>query len=333
MPSAVSRRNFLSFDFGRRASAGDHWVKIHRLAMACRVEITLSSEDAGDVPAAREALDEADRLEAALTVFHDTSEVARVNARAADEPVAIGRELFGLLQLSRELHVRTEGAFDVTAAPLTRRWGFLGRQGCVPDSSELAEARACVGMEGVTLDAINRSVRFDRKGMELNFGGIGKGYVLDRMGRLARRRGMRHALLSAGASSIVAIGGRGDGWAIDLRPLRAERRVARLSLRDGAVGTSGAGEQFFEAGGLRYGHVLDPRTGAPASGVLGASVIAQSGAVADALSTAFLVGGPDLAERYCAAYPQTLAVLVLDNDSQPPFVCGHYAGAALEMCS
>jgi thiamine biosynthesis lipoprotein len=186
-------------------------------------------------------------------------------------------------------------------------------------------------MKGVTLDALNRSVRFDRPGMELNFGGIGKGYVLDRMGALARRRGVRHALLSAGTSSIVAIGGRADGWTIDLRPLLAQGRVARLSLRDGAVGTSGAGEQFFEAGGVRYGHVLDPRTGAPASGVLCASVIASSGAVADALSTAFLVGGPDLAERYCAAYPETLAVLVLDNASQPPFVCGGYPGAALEM--
>jgi thiamine biosynthesis lipoprotein len=333
MPGAVSRRSFLGFDFGPRRSAGDHWVKIHRVAMACRVEITVSSEDAGDVPAAREALDEADRLEATLTVFRDTSEVARVNAHAADEPVAIGDELFELLRLSRELHARTDGAFDVTAAPLTRRWGFLERQGRVPEPSALAAAHARVGMEGVALDTINRSVRFDRPGMELNFGGIGKGYVLDRMGVLARRRGVRHALLSAGDSSIVAVGGRGDGWTIDLRPLRAERLVARLSLRDGAVGTSGAGEQFFEAGGVRYGHVLDPRTGAPASGVLSASVIAGSGAVADALSTAFLVGGPDLAERYCAAYPETLVVLVLGNNSQPPFVCGRYAGAALEMCA
>ena len=333
MPSTVSRRNFLSLDFGERTPAGDHWVKIHRLAMACRVEITLSSEDAGDVPAARDALDEADRLEAMLTVFRDTSEVSRVNARAADQPVAINDELFELLRLSRELHVRTEGAFDITAAPLTRRWGFLERQGRVPDASALAAAHACVGREGVMLDALTRSVRFDRPGMELNLGGIGKGYVLDRMGALARRHGVRHALLSAGASSIVAIGGRGDGWTIDLRPLRAEQRVARLSLRDGAVGTSGGGEQFFEAGGVRYGHVLDPRTGAPASGVLGASVVAASGAVADALSTAFLVGGPDLARRYCAEYPETLAVLVLDNPSEPPCVCGRYTGAALEMCS
>ena len=165
MPSAVSRRNFLSFDFGPRTPAGDHWVKVHRLAMACRVEITMSSEDAGDVPAAREALDEADRIEAALTVFRDTSEVARVNAHAADEPVAVGVELFELLRLSRELHARTEGAFDVTAAPLTRRWGFLERQGRIPEPSALAAAHACVGMEGVALDTINRSVRFDRPGM------------------------------------------------------------------------------------------------------------------------------------------------------------------------
>jgi len=329
MSSAVSRRNFLSFDFARGAGAGGHWVTLHRVAMACRVEVKLVSDAPGDIAAAREALDEADRLEARLTVFRGTSDVADVNRRAAAEPVRVGNELFDLLQISRDIHADTEGAFDVTAGPLTRCWGFLERDPRMPGAEALSAARASVGMSGVTIDAAQRTVRFDRPGMELNFGSVGKGYVLDRMADCLRRRGVRHALLSAGASSLVALGGRDGGWPIDLRPQRLGGRVASIRLRDGAIGTSGSGEQFFEAEGVRYGHVLDPRTGHPASGVLAASVIARSGAMADALSTAFLVGGAGLATRYCAAHPDTQAVIVPEDG--PPAIVGHYAGASMEF--
>ena len=102
---------------------------------------------------------------------------------------------------------------------------------------------------------------------------------------------------------MLAIGGKGRGWPVDLRPRLASRRVGRLWIKNGAVGTSGAGEQFIEVDGRRYGHVIDPRTGRPAEGVLGASVITGDAATADALSTAFLIGGPELARRYCAAHP------------------------------
>jgi thiamine biosynthesis lipoprotein len=331
MPGALSRRSLLAFDFGRPTTAADHWVRVHRTAMACRFEVTLADDDARDVGAARAALDEADRLEARLTVFRDTSEVSRLNRGGAGVDRGVSDELFELLDACRELHARTAGAFDVTSAPLTRCWGFLRRQGRVPDTAALAAARAAVGMDGVRLDPERRSVRFERDGIELNFGSIGKGYALDRMAALLRRRGARHALVSAGSSSIVAIGGRSGGWPIDLKPLRAGRRVARLVLRDGAVGTSGAGEQYFEVGGRRYGHVIDPRTGWPASGVLGASVVARDGASADALSTAFLVGGPVLAGRYCAAHPGTLAVLVLDDGRASVEKFGDCAGATLEI--
>ncbi len=330
MPDVVSRRNFLTFDFARRGADDDHWVRLHRIAMACRVEVTLSSSDARDIGAAREALDEADRLEDMLSVFRDTSDVTRVNRRAADEAVRVGDELFDLLQLSSGLHADTDGAFDVTAGPLSRCWGFLQRDARLPDAAVLAGARAAVGMTGVTLDHPARTVRFARCGMELNFGSVGKGFVLDRMADLLHWRGVRHALLSAGSSSVVAVGGRDGGWPIDLRPRRAEKVVARIRLHDGAVGTSGAGEQFMEIDGVRYGHVLDPRTGVPASGTLAASVVTRSAAVSDALSTAFLVGGVALAERYCAAHADTLALVIPEIGT--PQLFGRYPGAVMEIC-
>jgi thiamine biosynthesis lipoprotein len=330
----LSRRNFLSFDFGSEPSKDDsHWVRVHRIAMACRFEVMLPSNDARDIAAAQAALDEADRLEAILTVFRDTSEVVHVNRTAGHEDVRVGPELFELLQASERLYQETDGAFDVTSNPLSRCWGFLRREGRVPDEASLADARACVGMNQVTLDIDRQSVRFDRPGVELNFGSIGKGYAMDRMAAILRARGVRHALLSAGASSVVAVGGGRDGWPIDLRPRRARAAVARVRLRDGAVGSSGAGEQFFEIDGQRHGHVLDPRTGWPASGVLGVSVITQDAAAADALSTALLVGGAALAEPYCASHSDTLVVLVSEAEPERPMTFGSYAGAQLSVPS
>jgi thiamine biosynthesis lipoprotein len=165
----------------------------------------------------------------------------------------------------------------------------------------------------------------------VNFGAIGKGSSLYRMGDVMRALGSRRALLSAGHSSVLALGGKGRGWPVDLRPRLASRRVGRLWIKNGAIGTSGAGEQFVEIDGHRYGHVIDPRTGRPAEGVLGASVITRDAASADALSTAFLIGGPDLARRYCAAHPDVLAVLVLDEPGERTDVFGRYHGATLEM--
>jgi thiamine biosynthesis lipoprotein len=132
----------------------------------------------------------------------------------------------------------------------------------------------------------------------------------------------------------VAVGGRGAGWAIDIRPRQAGgERLARLHLRDGALATSGAGEQFFEVDGRRYGHVIDPRTGWPAAGVLSVSVVTAEGALSDALSTAFLVGGLEVARRYCAAHPATLALLTPDDAERRPVVLGAFEGARVDIDS
>ena len=333
MAGTLTRRNFLAFDFGDRRGGTDagHWVRVHRTAMACRFEVMLASDDAADMAAAREALDEADEIESFLTVFRDSSEVSDVNRRAAREAVPLTAALFALVQRAAALHAATDGAFDITSTPLSRCWGFLRREGRLPDAGEIGSARELVGMPLVALDEPSRTIRFAREGMELNFGAIGKGYALDRMGALLRARGASRALLSAGSSSVLAVGGRGRGWPVDLRPQRASRRVGRLWLRNAAVGTSGAGEQFVEINGRHYGHVIDPRTGQPADGVLGASVVTRDAATADALSTAFLIGGPELARRYCDRQGDTLAVLVVDEPGEPTQVFGRCGGAILEM--
>jgi thiamine biosynthesis lipoprotein len=298
--------------------------------MACRFEITLDLADSGLVAAAKAALDEVDRLEDALSVFRATSTISEINRRAAHEPVVVPADVMDLLAACEQIHRQTGGAFDITTTPLSRCWGFLQREGRLPEPDEIEAARLLIGLDAVRLDPDDGSVAFDRPGIELNLGAIGKGYALDRAASVLRASGVAHALLSAGRSSLVAMGGRGGGWLIDLvSPLVAGHPIARLRLRDAAVGTSGAGQQFVVADGRRYGHVIDPRTGWPAAGVVSASVVASNAARADALSTAFLIGGIDLATRYCAEYDSVLALITPNDGSERPVVIGKYPGVHL----
>jgi thiamine biosynthesis lipoprotein len=299
----------------------------------------LAERDANHLPAARAALDEADRVEALLTVFRESSELSRINremsadcaSRDGLQSVPVSEELFTLLLRCRRLHADTGGAFDVTSSPLSRCWGFLYRQGRVPGHDEVAAARALVGMEQVAFDSERRCLHCAKAGMALNLGAIGKGYALDRMADILRTGGVDRALLSAGGSSVLALGGGRAGWPIDVRsPLLGGARVVRLRLRNGALGTSGAGEQFVIADGTRYGHVIDPRTGQPASGVVSCSVATADAATADALSTAFLVGGLELAQRYCDDHPDTLALMMMDDGLCRLRTLGRYSGATVE---
>jgi thiamine biosynthesis lipoprotein len=313
-----------------RARAQDgYWIRLSRNAMACRFEVTLASEDAAWVPAARAALDGVDAIEDRLSLFRESSDLVRVNRAAADGAVSVDVDLFRVLSLAAEIHRDTGGAFDITSAPLSRCWGFLQREGRLPPSQAIAEARLNTGFEHVQFNCAARTVRFKRPGMELNLGAIGKGYALDRVGAGMRQSGVACGLLSAGRSSILALGGRGGGWQVDVVSPRTRGPLARIFLRDAAIGTSGSGEQFVIVDGVRYGHVLDPRTGWPASGVLSATVIASSSAVADALSTAFLVGGPRLAHEYCRSHPGVMALITPDNARQTILV-GHHPGALVE---
>jgi thiamine biosynthesis lipoprotein len=291
-------------------------LQLSRAAMACQFTIYLNAGQYADAnERAIEALDLVDQLEDQLSVYRPHSELSHLNDQAGQGPVTVEAGLFELVQLSLQIGRDCDGAFDITTGPLSKAWGFFRREGRLPSEDEIAAALDRTGAGHVRLDADRGSIELDRPDIEINVNGVGKGYALDRAAAQLRLAGVSDFLMHGGQSSVYAAGSHaerpGRGWSIGLlHPLRPHRRLAEFYLVDRALGTSGAGPQFFHFGGKRFGHVIDPRSGWPAEGVFSATAIAPSAALADALSTAFYALGPDGAARYCAAHPDVSAVVV-----------------------
>jgi thiamine biosynthesis lipoprotein len=300
---------------------GDRFlVQFSREAMACRFAVFLNAGQYSQGPqAALDALERVDRLEAQMTIYRADSELAEINRRAAGGAVAVESELFRLFERCQQLHADTDGAFDITSTPLTRLWGFYRRQGRLPAAAEIEQARAQVGSQHVELDSERRTVRFLRPGVELNLGSIGKGYALDCCAAALEAEGVEHFLMHGGQSSVLARGSHASrtaagGWVVGVgHPLRPERLLAELYVRNRGLGTSGSGTQFFRFEGRRFGHILDPRTGWPAEGVFSVTVVAPTAAEADALATAFYVAGVDTAQHYCQQHSDVGMLMLLPS--------------------
>lgn len=298
-------------------------VRVIREAMGTAFEVALVGDDPDELTRAAEAaLDEVDALDEQLSVYIEASDVSAINAEAAAKPVRVEPELFDLLMLCQRLHRETAGAFDITVGPLLRCWGFYRRKGRVPPAGELAKARRLVGMDHVTLDPKARTIAFDRRGVAIDLGGIGKGVAVDRVADELRRLGHESFRVHGGTSSVYARGappGR-KAWQVSIRhPLVAKKRLATLELSGRALSTSGGYERFFDVGGKRYCHIIEPRTGRPVQGMLSCSVLTPNATEGDALSTALFVLGVEGARRYCRKHKDVEAILVpVPPRGQPP---------------
>lgn len=267
--------------------------------MATRFEIVLHGRNPVALRAAgEEALDEIERIEALLSLYRDTSEIAHVNARAAREPVRVSLPVFRLLEQARRLSEETGGAFDITIAPLVRCWGFMGGTGQMPAPEAVAAAREKVGWNLVQLDPANVTVRFAREGVMLDLGAIGKGYAIERAAEILRDDGVTSAILHGGTSTVHAIGFPPDAgtWKVAIeRPLDDSATppalLATVSLKDESLSVSAVWGRSFQSGNKTYGHVIDPRSGQPVEAALLAAVVLPSATETDALSTALLTLG------------------------------------------
>jgi len=272
-------------------------------AMGTTYSLVLYGDNRDRLEAAAEAaFEEARRLDRLLSHYRAQSDVSEINRLAAQRPVKVTPEMFRLLEACLEYSRASEGAFDITVGPLIRLWGFFKGDGRVPGRAEVAPALANVGYRRLRLDAEARTVRFEHPGMALDLGGIGKGYAVDRMIETLRENGISQALLSAGGSSIYGLGSPGaetGGWPVKIRdPRNSSRTAEELRLKDASLSTSGSYEKFFVAEGRVYSHIMDPRTGYPAQGVLAVSVVAPRTIDSEAWTKPFFVLGRQWTARH-----------------------------------
>jgi FAD:protein FMN transferase len=248
------------------------------------------------------AFEEVHRLDRLLSNYRPGSEWSQVNRQAANEPVKVSRELFDILAASVRYSEASEGAFDITVGPLMKVWGFYKGTGRFPHRAEIRGAMGNVGYKNIVLDQERQTVRFRRRGVELDPGGIGKGYAVDRMVAILRESGVEAGLITAGSSSIYGIGAPPDeprGWRTVIKhPKDPGRSVEEVFLKDMSMSTSGNYEKFFRAGGKIYSHIMDPRTGYPAPGMLSVSVVSPKTLDSEAWTKPYFINGSNWASKH-----------------------------------
>ena len=282
-------------------------------AMATRFELVLYGDDPVRLRAAGEqALQEIESVESQLSFYRPDSEVSWINSRAAEAPVRIDPRLFNLLLRCAELTKKTCGAFDVTVGPLMRAWGFSDGSPRVPQPSVLAAVRNAVGMEKVELCEEDCTVCFKQRGVQLDLGGYGKGYAIERAIDILKENGVTSALLHGGTSSVFALGAPPleTGWKIALSaPLDGGEEPTMIELNNTGLSVSAAHGKSFTVDGCMYGHVFDPITGQPARGALAAVVTGPSPSVCEALSSALLVLGQSWLPAMHSSFPDYQAFI------------------------
>jgi FAD:protein FMN transferase len=290
---------------GSVANSSPGWVMAHqarryedsRVSMGCAYTVVVYGHDPALLrEAASAALDEVDRIDRLMSNYKNDSELSLVNREAAKAPVKVDPELFDFIAECLRYSRESEGAFDITVGPLMKAWGFFRGEGRMPGEAELAEARGRVGYGHVFLNQKDGTIFFDKAGVEIDLGGIAKGYAVDRAVAVLKQFGVTSALLSAGGSTIYALGAPPgeSAWEIEVQdPAERDKIAIRVRLKDRALSVSGSNEKFFELNGARYSHVMDPRTGRPVQGVLSVAVITDDGTSGDALDNVFFVLGAE----------------------------------------
>jgi thiamine biosynthesis lipoprotein len=269
--------------------------------------------------AVESALEEARRLDQLLSNYRPESEWSRVNRAAAEHPVPVSQELFNLLAACVGYSRESDGAFDITVGPLMKIWGFYKGSGHLPHRAEVLAALDKVGYKGLLLDARNQTVRFAKDGMEIDPGGIGKGYAVDRLAAVFEENGIRSALISGGGSSIYAIGAPPqdpNGWKVNIKnPRNTSQTAASVYLKNESLSTSGNYEKFFFADGKLWSHIMDPRTGYPSMGMLSVSVITPKTIDSEAWAKPYYILGRDWTRTH---KPANFRVFMCEDRSDKP---------------
>lgn len=284
-----------------------------RPLMGTLVEISVEAEDRKTADAViDEAFEEIARVDALMSSFKEESEVSLLKRHAGEGPLKISPMLMEVLQAGVDYYSLSGGAFDITVGPLVRLWGFAGGFKRVPSSDEITRVRSFVGSDRIVLNPSESTAYLPVKGMEVDLGGIAKGYAVDRAMIALRSGGISHGVVNAGGDLFVLGSSRCPGGTpVGIRnPVSKGELLGWVRVHDEAVATSGNYENFFVQDGKAYTHIIDPRDGYPVHGVLSVSVRAPSAMQADALATALFVLGSAEGLKLAESLPEVEALIV-----------------------
>lgn len=275
--------------------------------MGTFVEVTCENPKVAEI-----VFKEFERLEKICNLFDEDSELSRLNAKGE---LVVSRDMFDLLMKARVFYEMTDGAFDVTIAPVSCLWKKAIKTGQMPRQEDIISLLPNVGFDNIYLDEKTRNVKLLKEGVRIDLGGIAKGYALDRSISKLKESGIASVLVNAGGHVYCFGKNHGHPWQVGIRDPRHEDRVIeRITLEDRAVATSGDYEQFFIFQNKRYSHIINPKTGYPAeSGIVSATVIACDVLTADCLATAFVVLGADKSSRVLRRFQNVKAKLITED--------------------
>jgi thiamine biosynthesis lipoprotein len=278
--------------------------------MGTEISVYLWHDDGAAGQAALEAVfAEVSRINSLMSTYLADSEISTINRDAATQAVPVGDELLGLILRSQDISVLTLGAFDITYDSVGQHYDF--REQRRPDQETIRNELPSIDYRLIKVDRDSGTVRFAQEGVRINLGGIAKGYTVERSAALLRRRGVRHAIVTAGGDTRLIGDRRGKPWMVGVRDPRKEGKVAvTLPLEDEAISTSGDYERYFDEDGQRYHHIIQPDTGVPAGGVHSATIVGPDAVITDALSTSVFIMGVDQGLRLIATLPDYEGIVI-----------------------
>ncbi|HXB54057.1 MAG TPA: FAD:protein FMN transferase [Vicinamibacteria bacterium] len=310
---------WVAFVLVGQASAGgeppaadpDVTTREYRYLMGTSVEIMANGGSASERRAAVDeafaAVAEVDRL---MSNYRDDSELAELNRNADRVPVKVSAPLLSVLEAAQRVSALSDGAFDITVGPLVRLWGFHDKKAHVPAPEELARVRPLVGYKNLLIDESLHTARFARPGVELDLGGIAKGFAVELAANVLRKHGLTGLIDAGGNQYLLGHPPGKDSWRVGIKnPDAPNRLLGMLEVGECSVSTSAQNANYLTAGNRTYGHILDPRTLQPSDGALSATIISPDGTFADALSKVGFILGPGRGLDIIESFPQTAGLI------------------------
>lgn len=242
------------------------------------------------------AIDEVKRIENLISDWIPTTQISKVNQNAGIQPVKVDQEVYDLVERAIKISKLTSGAFDISYASMDKIWKFDGSMREIPSEEAIKKSVEKVGYQNIILNPKDTTIFLKNKGMKLGLGGIGQGYIADKIKILLKEKGCKSGLVNV-SGDINTWGKQPDGqsWTVGIvNPMNKNKVFATFPLDDSAVETSGSYEKYVTFNGKRYSHIIDPRTGYPASGIVSVSVFAKQTEIADALATGIFVLGVEI---------------------------------------